>query len=145
MAVGDVDLGRGDDVDVVLAHGAGVVLGKRLAQCLFAGDGDADARLEHLARRLAGTEAGDADLAGDATEGVVDRLLELGLVDLDGNLDQVLVGRRFAVVGVGVFGYGHGGECRLHGGRVYWGRPDRHAPDARRPGGSRLRRRSVTR
>src|SRR3954454_12421600 len=38
---------------------------------------------------LARTEARDADLAGDLLEGLVQRLLELLLVDLDGELDLV--------------------------------------------------------
>ena len=83
LARGDVDLGRGDDVDLVL--------GDRLRRSTRGGRAGgrrpgrlgADAGLEELAGRLAGPEPGDADLPGDALEGGVDLLVELGLVDLD--------------------------------------------------------------
>ena len=48
---------------------------------LLAGRGEADAGLEHAAGRLAGTEAGEPDLAGDLLERLVDVAVELGLVD----------------------------------------------------------------
>ena len=89
LAARDLDLGRGDQVDVVLAHGLGEVLRDRVAQRLLAGRGDADAGLEHAARRLAGAEPGQPDLAGDLAEGRVDVLVELGLVDVDRQLDLV--------------------------------------------------------
>ena len=73
----------------LLGEGLGVVLGQGVVQRLLAPDLGAQPALEHLAGRLAGPEAGDADLAGDLAEGVVDRLVELVLVDLDGELDLV--------------------------------------------------------
>ena len=89
LARGDLDLRRGDHVDVVLAHRLRVVRRERVAQRLFATDVLAELRLEHAAGRLAGPEAGEADLAGDAAEGGVEVLFELRLVDLDGDLDLV--------------------------------------------------------
>jgi hypothetical protein len=89
LAGGDVDVGGGDDVDVVLAHGLGEVVGQRLAQRLLPGHVPAEAGLEDPARRLAGPEARDPDLPRDPAEGVVDRPFELRLVDLDGQLDLV--------------------------------------------------------
>jgi hypothetical protein len=89
LALGDVDLGRGDDVDLVLPDGLGVVAGQGLAQGLLARRALAEAGLEHPARCLAGPEPGQADLAGDALEGLVDGALELVRVDLDGQLDLV--------------------------------------------------------
>ena len=58
-------------------------------QRLLAGRGQADAGLEDAARRLAGAEAREADLAGDLAERRVDVAVELGLVDLDRQLDLV--------------------------------------------------------
>ena len=81
--------GGGDDVDLVLVDRLGVVLGQGVLERLGTGRLGADAGLEQLAGRLAGTEAGDADLPGDALEGGIDLLLELRLVDLDGDLDLV--------------------------------------------------------
>ena len=71
------------------AHGLGQVLRDGVAQRLLAGRRDADAGLEDAPRRLAGAEAGQADLAGDLLERGVDVAVELGLVDLDGQLDLV--------------------------------------------------------
>ncbi len=84
-----LDLGRRDEVDVVLAHGLGQVLGDGVLQCLLAGGADADAGLEHPARRLAGAEPREADLTGDLLERLVDVAVELGLVDRDRHLDLV--------------------------------------------------------
>ena len=89
LARGDLDLRRGDHVDVVLAHRLRVVGGKRLSQRLFAADVLAELRLEHAARRLARPEAGKAHLPGDPAEGGVEIALELRFVDLDGDLDPV--------------------------------------------------------
>ena len=89
LAAGDLDLGRGDEVDVVLAHGPGEVLRDGVAQRLLAGGAEADAGLEHPAGRLAGAEPGQPDLAGDLAERLVDVAVELGLVDLDRQLDLV--------------------------------------------------------
>ncbi len=86
----DVDLGRRDDIDVVLAHRLRVVLGKRLAKCLFAGHRGADARFEDASGRLARPEPGDAHLVSDATERCIHRFVEFRLVDLDRNLDLVV-------------------------------------------------------
>ena len=73
----------------MLADRLGEVLRDGVAQRLLAGRGDADAGLEHAARRLAGAEPGQADLAGDLAERLVDVLVELGLVDVDRQLDLV--------------------------------------------------------
>ena len=81
--------GDGDQVDVVLAHGLGQVLRDGVAQCLLAGRREADAGLEHPARRLAGAEPGQPDLPGDLAERLVDVAVELGLVDVDRELDLV--------------------------------------------------------
>ena len=81
LAGRDLDLGRRDDVDVVLVHRVDVVLGQRVLQRLLARDVGAEPRLEQPARRLARTEARDADLAGELAERGVDRPLELGRRD----------------------------------------------------------------
>ena len=89
LAGGDVDLGRGDDVDVVLLDGVGQVAGDGVLQRLLAGRRQADAGLEDAAGRLAGPEAREADLAGDLAERHVDVAVELRLVHLDRQLDLV--------------------------------------------------------
>ena len=89
LAAGDVDLRRRDHVDVVLDDGRRVVLGQRVVQRLLPTRQRAEPGLEDLAGRLARTEAGKPDLAGDLLEGGVDRRLELTGVDLDGQLDLV--------------------------------------------------------
>ncbi|MDZ7732505.1 MAG: hypothetical protein U5R31_04785 [Acidimicrobiia bacterium] len=58
LARGDVDLGRGDGIDLVVGHRAGVVVGQGLAQGLFAGEARPDAGLEHLPGRLPGRKPG---------------------------------------------------------------------------------------
>ena len=73
----------------MLADGAGQVRRDRVAQGLLPGRGDADAGLEHPPRRLAGAEPGQPHLAGDLAERLVDVAVELGLVDVDGELDLV--------------------------------------------------------
>ena len=66
LARGDVDLGRGDRVDLGVGHGLGVEVGQRLAEGLGPqGHGPAHAGLEHLAGHLARTEARDPHLAGE--------------------------------------------------------------------------------
>src|SRR5439155_21747923 len=89
LALGYVDLGRGDGVDVALAERAGVVLGQRVAQCLATRAVGAEAGLEDAARRLARAEPGDANLAGDLPERGLDGLVELLLVDPHRELDLV--------------------------------------------------------
>jgi hypothetical protein len=89
LAGGDVDLRRGDDIHIVLADRLGVVVGQRVAQGLLAGEAGAELGLQHLAGRLARAEAGDAHLTRDAAERIVDGGLELGLLDLDRDLDLV--------------------------------------------------------
>ena len=84
----------------MLPHRLDVVLGQGVLQGLAPADAGAQPGLEDLAGRLAGTEPGDADLAGDLAEGGVDRLVELGLVDLDRELDLVaLEGKRMREMG----------------------------------------------
>ena len=89
LAARDLDLRRGDDVDVVLADRLGEVLRDRVAQRLLARRADADARLEHPSRRLAVAEAGQPHLAGDGLERPVDVAIELVFLDLDVQLDLV--------------------------------------------------------
>ncbi len=90
LALGDVDLGGGDDVDVVVLHGLGVVLGDGVAEGLAAGHALAEPLLEDAPGGLARPEPGDVHLTGDLAEGRVDRLFEFGLVDLDRELDLVV-------------------------------------------------------
>ena len=90
-ARGDVDLGRRDHVDVVLADGLRVVLGECLAQRLLTRRGAADARFEDATGCLAWTKPGNAHFACDATKRRVHRFVELRLVDLDRNLDLVVL------------------------------------------------------
>ena len=82
---------RADDVDVVLDHGLGVVLGHRLAQGLFAADCATELRLEQATRRLAGTEARHADLFRNALERSVDGDIECFFVDFNRELHPVVV------------------------------------------------------
>ena len=89
LAAGDLDLRRGDEVDVVLADRLGEVLRDRVAQRLLARRADADAGLEHPAGRLAVAEARQLHLAGDGLERPVDVAIELVLLDLDVQLDLV--------------------------------------------------------
>ena len=89
LSRGDVDLGRGDHIDVVFDHRLGVIDGKCLAQRLLAADVDTEAGFEHLARRLARSEPGKADLFGQALERGVDFGFELSSLDLDAELDLV--------------------------------------------------------
>ncbi len=91
LAVGDLDLGCGDQVDVVLVDRARQVLGNRVAQCLLACRAEADAGLEHLAGHLAGTESGEVDLLRQQLERLVDVLVELSLFDFDVHLDLVVL------------------------------------------------------
>src|SRR4051812_1154145 len=82
-------LRRGDHIDVVVHDGLGVPLGQRLPERLLAGHLGAEPRLEDGPGRLARAEARDADLLGDALERTVERLVDLGLIDLDGQLHLV--------------------------------------------------------
>ncbi|CAB4885918.1 unannotated protein [freshwater metagenome] len=68
LATGDLDIGCGDEIDVVLAHCLGKVVGDAVAERLLARSGDADTCLKHLARRLAGPEAWHTHLTGDLFE-----------------------------------------------------------------------------
>ncbi len=89
LAARQLDLGRGDEVDVVLAHGLREVLRDRVVECLLAGGRDADAGLEHAAGCLAGAESGQPDFLGDLAECLVDVAVELGLVDGHREFDLV--------------------------------------------------------
>ena len=114
---GDVDLGRGDDIDLMGAHRLGVVVRQGVLQGLVPSEARAtEPGLEHFARRFALAEARNLDLFGDLAEGRIYRLVELLRVDLDGNLDLVpLEGLDAAlhegrsVVGVGALA-GHPGK-----------------------------------
>ena len=90
---GDLDLGRGDRIDVVLDHGVGVVVRDAVLQCLLTRDLGPEARLEDAARRLAGAEPGDAHLASELAERGFDRGLEFGRGDRDVELDAVVFER----------------------------------------------------
>ena len=70
----------------------GVEAGQAVLQRLLARDLGAEARLEESPGRLAGTEPGDAHLAGELAERGVDRRLELVRRDRDVELDLVLEG-----------------------------------------------------
>ena len=91
LAAGDFDLRWSDDVDVVLDHSLGVVLGHRLAQGLFAADCATELRLEQATGRLAGTEARHADLFRNALERSVDGDVECFFVDFNRELHPVVV------------------------------------------------------
>jgi hypothetical protein len=93
LAGGDVDLRRRDHVDLGLRDGPGVVARHRLAEGLLAGHARAQASLQDPTGGLARAEPGDADLPGDAAEGGVDVALELGLVELHGDLHEVALER----------------------------------------------------
>ncbi len=86
---GDVDLGRGDGIDVLVPDGPGVVARQRVAERLLASHVLAQPGLEDPPGGLPGTEARDADLPGDLPKGGVQGPLELLLVDLDRELDLV--------------------------------------------------------
>ena len=87
---GDVDLGLRDRIELGVDHGPGVEVGQRLAQCLGAQRaGTTEARLEDLARHLAGPEARHAHLTGERAHDVTERAIELGLVDLHAQADEV--------------------------------------------------------
>src|SRR5437763_3291369 len=85
----DLDLGRGDGVDVLFLERLDVEVGERVPQRLFSRNIRAEAGLEDAAWSFAGPEARDPRLAGDLAEGGVDRLVELALLELDGHLDLV--------------------------------------------------------
>ena len=70
----------------------------------------ADARLEHLARRLAGTEPGKTDLAGDLAECLVDVSVDRSLAG-DRQLHELL--------GRGILGASTGSMVLLTGSRCY--------------------------
>ena len=89
LALGDLDLRRGDQVDVVLANGTGEVLRDGVTQCLLTGGAEADAGFQHLARDLAGTEPRQADLLRDRLECPIDVVFELVFFDFDVQLDLV--------------------------------------------------------
>ena len=110
---GDLDVGGGDQVDLVLTDRLGEVLRNAVPKCLLTGGGEADSRLENLARGLTGTEPGKPHLEGQLAERGVDVLVELGVVDLDGQLDlvslegfQCALHRRRSVTATGGFGGG---------------------------------------
>ena len=96
-------VGRVDDVDVVLDDGPGVVVGQRRPQSLGPARLRSQLGLQQAARGPARAETGNPHLAGDALEGRLDLGLELGLVQLDGQLD--------AVVGERLDAAAHGREC----------------------------------
>jgi hypothetical protein len=104
FAARDVDLGLGDRVELGVDDGPGVEVGQRLAQCFGAQRaGAAHAGLEHLARHLAGPEAGDPHLLSQGAHHVAKRPIELGLVDLHTQADEVSL---------------HGLGCRTHHERI---------------------------
>ena len=89
LAAGDLDVGCRHQIDIVFANGLAEVLRDRIAQRLLPGRADADPGLQNAARCLAVAEARELHFAGDHTEGLFDILVELGLIDLDVQLDFV--------------------------------------------------------
>ena len=89
LAGGDVDLGRGDDVDVVLGDGLRVVLGQRVLEGLGPGRLGAEPGLEELRGALPGRNPGMRTSRAMRLKAASTSLLELGLVDLDRDLDLV--------------------------------------------------------
>ncbi len=89
LAAGDLDLWRGDEIDVVLAHRFGQVLRDRVLQRLLAGGLDADPGFQDPAGGLAGSEPGETHLFGDLAERSVDVVIELRFLDRDRQLDLV--------------------------------------------------------
>src|SRR4029079_5411013 len=86
---GDLQLRRGDDVDVVVADRLAVIVGQRLAEGLGAADVLAELGFEDAPGRLARAEPGELHLPGDPAERLIDVLFEFGLVDLDRKADLV--------------------------------------------------------
>jgi len=76
----------------VLAHGADVVLGHGVLHELLQDVLAPDARVDHLLRHLALTEAGDLHLASHLAVGAVEILRDLVRLDLHGQAHDVLVG-----------------------------------------------------
>ena len=89
LARGDLDLGRGDHVEVLAHHGVGVEARQPVLERLLPADLGTEAGLEQAARGLAGPEPGDAHLVGELAERGIDRRFELGLRDRDVELDPV--------------------------------------------------------
>ena len=89
LAIGDLDLGRGDHVDVVLFDRLDVVLRQRVLQRLLPGDLAPETRFQQTPRCFARPESGDPHVAGELLERGVDRALELGRGDDDVKLDAV--------------------------------------------------------
>ena len=88
-ALGDVDLRRGDDIDLVFDDGLGVVVGQGVPEGFVAGVALPDPGFQHLAGRLSGAEPGQPDLSGQPTEGGVELFFELGFLHFDDDLDLV--------------------------------------------------------
>ncbi len=83
LAGGDVDLGPRDGIELGVDHRTRVEVRQRLAQRLGPQRTRAThARLEHLARHLAGTKARYPHLTGKRPHDVTDGAVDLGLVDL---------------------------------------------------------------
>ena len=68
FAAGDFDLGRSDEVDIVLSHGLRQIVRHTIAKRLLASGCNADAGLEHLTRSFAGPKAWQPHLASDLFE-----------------------------------------------------------------------------
>jgi hypothetical protein len=83
----DVDLGRGDRDDLLGLQCLEEVVVQRVLQRGLGDHPFAEALLQQAAGRLAGTEAGQVDLLGQLPGGGVERLLDAGGFDLDGQLD----------------------------------------------------------
>ncbi len=91
LSPGDLDLGGGDDVDVVLANGLGEIARNAVVQCLTPRRLEADTGFENATRGLALPESGKAHLACDLGESGIDVTVEVGFVDLDRQSDLVVV------------------------------------------------------
>src|SRR5207302_2726727 len=124
---GDLELGRGDRVEILGLDGLQVVVGHGVADGPFPGDPGAEMGLEEPAGRLPGPESGDPHLPGQLAEGGVDGRLELAGGDGDPEADLVAL-QRF--------------DCRLHeagkcnsgpcGNSVTWPGSARRQPDRQR-------------
>ena len=86
----DVDLRLVDGVELGVVHGSGIELGKGLTQGLASQRGGTPhPSLDHPTRHFARTEAWNADTAAQPANHILECLVDLPLVDLDGKADQV--------------------------------------------------------
>src|SRR5699024_207544 len=87
LDLGHLDLRLRQDLELVLVDGLAVAGRDDVVDDLLEHGRATDPRLEELGRGLAGTEAGDVDLAGERLVGLVEVGLELRERHLDGDFD----------------------------------------------------------